>query len=151
MSTKTYTKNDVFVNQFINRIASTGREMHTIEIDIKTEFGKVFMNTLWGDTPYKFPTVVLMRIKWVIIDALNAGHDFQFIRDMLDTYYYWGFPKKQNVSDFGRYMVHLLRVKRQKGIVYNRRTGYNIYGRKIPFLFTRKKRSENVYLNKKIA
>jgi len=134
-----YNKNDVFVNQYVNRIASTGREMHTIEIDIKTKFGKVFMNTLWSDIPYKFPTVVLMRMKWLVIDALNAGHNFEFIRDMLDTYYYWGFPKKQNVSDFGRYMVHLLRKERQKGIVKKYGMGYNIFGREIPLYRPRKK------------
>jgi hypothetical protein len=143
MTKKDYTKNDVFVNQFVSRIASTGRAMHTIEIDIKAVFGKVFMNTLWGDIPYKFPTVVLMRIKWLIIDALKAGHDFYFIRDMIDTYYYWGFPKKQNISDYKRYVIHRKRVERCKGIKTH--TTINIYGRATSKYFPIKKKIEILY------
>ncbi len=119
----------VFVNQFVNRVASTGRRMYTIDITIEKDWGKIVLNTLWTDVPYKLPTPVIMRMKHLILDMLVYNESIEDMRDALDTFYYAGFPKEMEMyTDYERFILRRVRNERKYRPNYNI---YNIFGREL--------------------
>ena len=132
MSNLSFDVKNVYVKQYINRIANTGRKMFSVQVKIFNDLGVFVLNTYWSDMPYKLPIPVIMRIKCLVSDALKDRKDLTYIKDMLDTFYYWGFPIKQNITDYKRYLLHLERKKRRENLSLNLVYGVNIFGRELP-------------------
>lgn len=90
----------VSVKQFVSRKASTGREMYSIDILV----GQLKLSTFWGDMPYQLPIPIIKRIKKLVIDMITNGWSIIIINHVLIDRYYSGFPKKQNCSDYERFV-----------------------------------------------
>lgn len=104
--------NKVDVHQYVNRTASTGRKMFTIEIFIDTTIGggQLKLKTFWQDMPYRLNLPTLKRIQGLVSEMLQNKVRIEEIQNHLINRYYTGFPKKQNITDWERYLI---RKKRQ--------------------------------------
>ena len=119
---------NVFVMQVISRTASTGREMFSVNILIDTVGGgQLKVNTFWSDMPYKLPFPIIKRIKNLVTEMVTNGWSVETINNVLSTRYYSGFPKKQNCSDYERFVKS---HRRAKNIAPRLDGFYNLAGNK---------------------
>lgn len=110
--TKLELRPNIFVKQFVSRTASTGREMYSVTILINTVGGgQLKLTTLWGDMPYQLPFPVIKRIKNLVTEMVANGWSVENINNVLTARYYSGFPKKQNCSDYERFIKSYNRGK----------------------------------------
>lgn len=127
---------EVVVYDYVNRIASTGRGMHSLFINIHLpDFSGRCVRHYWNDMPYRMPKQIIKRIRKLVRKMAEAGYSDQVISSYLCDLYYMGldaFPKKSNCSDYARFLT---RRKRKTNAAVKKQQYYNIFGRKVlPFM-----------------
>lgn len=121
LSEKVYVKREY-------RLASSGRQMESIDIIIDcVGGGKYTMNTLWCNKPYPLPYPVISRIKNLVIAMIKNGYDIEVIKNHLQEKYYEGFPQKQQIGDFDRFVI---KQKRNQNKPIRKDGYYNLKGEK---------------------